>query len=112
MFGRQRLVLNLETRQFTPWRVFGFDTMIFAYGDVGGVADERDSVLGGKIYTSIGVGLRVSNPELVLQPVELRVGLLQHVDGPGLGFSFELGNTSGSPDIVLPGPRPGPVDYR
>ncbi|MFO7609382.1 MAG: hypothetical protein R6X35_09340 [Candidatus Krumholzibacteriia bacterium] len=109
--GDQRLVLKLETRVFTPWRVLGFDSMLFGFGDLGLAGGEDDPLLEQKAYASLGLGVRVANPDLVLPIFEVRAGLLTNVDEPGFALAFDLGNQS-YPEIELPGPRPRRVPYR
>lgn len=109
--GDQRLVLKLESRVFTPWRLLGFDSMLFGFGDLGVVGGEADPLLRGKAYASLGLGVRLANPDLVLPIFELRAGLLTDVDAPGFALAFDLGNQA-YPEIELPGPRPRLVPYR
>lgn len=111
VLGDQRLVLKLESRLFTPWRIVGFDTMLFWYGDLGLIGGESDPILQQKAYTSLGLGVRVSNPDLVLPTFELRAGMLTNVENRGFAVSIDLGNLA-YPEITLPGPRPGRIPYR
>jgi len=111
VLGDQRLVLKLESRLFTPWRVIGFDTMLFGYADVGAIGGEDDPILQQKIYSSLGFGVRVHNADLVIPTIELRMGVVQNVDSRAFRLSFDLGNMA-YPEIRLPGVRPGGVSYQ
>lgn len=109
--GEQRLVAKFESRLFTPWRVIGFDTMLFGYADVGTIGGEDDAVLHGKIYSSFGLGVRVHNADLVIPTIELRMGMVQNIESRTFSLAFDLGNMA-YPEIRLPGVRPGGLDYQ
>jgi hypothetical protein len=109
--GDQRLVLNLESRLFTPWRIIGFDTMLFGYADVGAIGGEQDPIFQQKIYSSLGLGVRVHNADLVIPTIELRVGVVQNVEDRAFSLSFDVGNLA-YPEIRLPGVRPGGLSYQ
>ena len=109
--GGQRLLTSLEFRLFTPWSLLGFRTMPFAYGDVGVVGDEDDPLFTNKIYSTLGLGVRLENPSIVLPAAEFRFGIVQNVDDRGFGVAFNLGNLV-YPELRLPGVRPGRVAFR
>ena len=111
VLGQQRLVLKLESRLFTPWRLVGFETMLFAYADVGIAAGERDPLLERKIYTSTGLGVRLGNPDLVLPTFEIRAGMVTNVEDRSFSLAVDLGNVA-YPEIERPGARPGTVAFR
>ncbi len=111
VYGDQRLVLNLESRLFTPWRIGGFDTMLFWYGDLGVAGGEPDPIFQQTFYGSLGLGLRVSNPELVLPTFEFHVGAVRLADRTEVAFAFDLGDRS-STVVEMPGVRPRTISYR
>jgi hypothetical protein len=84
--------------------------MVFAFGDVGAIGDEKDPIFEQKIYSSLGLGVRASNPDLVLPTFELRFGVLQNVEVSSFGIAFNLGNLA-YPEIRIPGVRPGTLRY-
>ncbi|MCK9996307.1 MAG: hypothetical protein KAH56_08520 [Candidatus Krumholzibacteria bacterium] len=104
--GNKRLILKLESRIFTPWRMMGFKFMVFGYADVGTVGGESDPLAQNKIYSSVGVGFQFENPELVLPATQIRIGFLNSIDENGLALGFKLGSVE-NPVIGMPGTKPG-----
>ncbi len=104
--GNKRLILKLESRMFTPWRMMGFKFMVFGYMDVGTVGGEGDHLPANKIYSSVGLGFQFENPELVLPATQVRIGFLNSIDENGLALGFKLGSVE-NPTIGMPGTKPG-----
>lgn len=111
VLGNQRLIVNLESRVFTPWSVMGFRFMLFGYADVGTVGGEEDPVVQNKIYSSIGLGFRINNPDLVLPSTQVRIGFLNSVDESGFVLGFKLGGVDYE-EIRMPSTIPGGFVFR
>lgn len=109
--GNQRLVVKLETRVFTPWSLAGFRVMVFGYADIGTVGGEKDVLVQQKVYSSMGVGFRINNPDLDLGSTEIRFGFLNSVHENGFIMGFRLGRVDYT-DINIPSTRPGPFGFR
>jgi hypothetical protein len=109
--GNQRVVINLESRVFTPWSMMGFRFMVFGYGDVGTVGGAKDPLVQQKIYSSIGLGFRINNPDLVLPSTQVRFGFINSIEGRGFVMGFKLGNVD-YPEVRMPGTIPGGFAFR
>jgi hypothetical protein len=109
--GNQRVVINLESRVFTPWSMMGFRFMVFGYADVGTVGGAKDPLVQQKIYSSIGLGFRINNPDLVLPSTQVRFGFINSIEGRGLVMGFKLGNVD-YPEMRMPGTIPGGFAFR
>ena len=109
--GNQRMILKMESRVFTPWSMMGFRFMVFGYADVGTVGGEDDPIAQQKIYSSIGLGFRINNQDLVLPSTQLRFGFVNSVEESGFVMSFKIGGV-GYPEIGMPGTRPGGFAFR
>lgn len=109
--GNQRMILKLESRLFTPWTMMGFRFMVFGYADVGAVGGAKDVLVQQKIYSSLGLGFRIDNPDLVLPSTQVRVGFVNSVEQNGFVLGFNLGKVD-YPEINIPSTRPGPFDFR
>lgn len=70
--GKQRLICQLESDFFTPWRIKGFQTVLFAFGDVGWITPHSQRPVSGHTYASVGFGLRMRNEHLVFSTVQIR----------------------------------------
>jgi len=109
--GNQRLVLDLETVFFTPYALLGFKAAAFGYASGGFVADRREPVFDQRLYSDLGLGLRLNNPQLVLPTIELRVGVVIGDGDPEPVISVRMGERK----VVTrdaPGARPSVLSYR
>jgi len=104
--GNKRMVLKLESRLFTPWRMMGFKFMVFGYADIGTVGGQSESIAQKKIYSSIGLGFQFENIDLVLPATQVRFGFLNSIDEKGLALGFKLGSVE-NPEIGMPSTKPG-----
>ncbi|MEN8006895.1 MAG: hypothetical protein ABFS42_07740 [Candidatus Krumholzibacteriota bacterium] len=104
--GNQRVILKLESRVFTPWSLMGFRFMVFGYADVGAIGGEKDPLVQQKFYSSIGLGFRINNPDLVLPSTQLRFGIVNSVEESGFVLGFKIGGVD-YPEIEMPGTKPG-----
>jgi hypothetical protein len=104
--GNQRLILRMESRVFTPWSMGGFRFMVFGYGDAGVVGGEDDPIAKQKFYSSVGLGFRINNPDLVLPSTQIRLGFVNSVEESGFVLGFKIGGVD-YPEIEMPGTRPG-----
>ena len=109
--GNQRLLGTIEFRLFPPWSVMGFRFMLMGFVDGGAVAGEEEAILKARIYGSGGIAVRIRNPELVLPPLQLRVAFLNSIDDKGVRVGFRVGGPD-SPEIRLPGIKPGGFEFR
>lgn len=109
--GNQRVVGNFEYRLFTPWQALGFRFMLMGFVDVGTVTGEDDPVFEARIYTSVGLAVRIQNPNLVLPATQLRVAFLNSIDDKGIAIGFKLGGVSENL-VRVPGTRPGSFSFR
>ncbi len=109
--GNQRLVAGLESVHFTPYAFFGFKTAIFGYLSAGVIAERKDPLLGQRLWTDAGLGLRLNNPGLVLPTIELRAGLVAGEGGPDAVLTVRMGEITFL-DRRLPGARPDVLPYR
>ncbi|MBQ7213913.1 MAG: hypothetical protein IJS25_05225, partial [Bacteroidales bacterium] len=74
--GKQRLVLQWESDFFTPWRIWGAQSVLFAFADVGWITQQNQSLVAGHTYASVGLGLRMRNERLVFSTVQFRFAYL------------------------------------
>ena len=85
--------------------------MLSGFADVGTITGETSSVVRAKIYGSSGLAVRIQNPDLVFEAVEMRVALLNSIDDKGVQVGFHVGGPD-SPEIQFPGTRPGGFAFR
>ena len=108
--GNQRLSINLETVVFSPLNFYGFRFAFFSYADLGFLFGTNQNVGEGDFVSSIGVGIRIRNNNLLFNTFQIRIGffpnLPEHSRINYLRFSGEellkpYNFESGPPSILL-----------
>ncbi len=110
--GRQRLVSSLETRLFTPWSLLGFRCLLLGYVDAGIIAGQSESLAGQRVLVSSGLGLRLDNPQLVLPPLQVRVGVRDEAQGSATVVEIVFGGGRTRENFLYPVVKPQPVAFR
>ena len=72
--GTQRLTLSLESVLFSPLNPYGFRFAFFGFADFSFLSATNQIVGNGYSLSSIGVGIRVRNDNLVFNTLQLRIG--------------------------------------
>ncbi len=85
IYGRQKLVLNLESDAFTPFYLYGFRFVFFGFADFAFIGPERASISNVDGYSALGLGVRFRNERLVFPTFQFRFTFYPNVNGMGLG---------------------------
>jgi hypothetical protein len=73
MRGRGKMVLNLESVLFSPYKVFGFRFAFFGSMDLGIIIPDKDyEPPEDKLYSGFNIGVRIRNDQLVFNTLELK----------------------------------------
>ena len=72
--GNQRLSLNLESVFFSPLSLSGFRFAFFTYADMAVLFGSNQNISEGDLVSSIGLGIRIRNNNLVFNTFQLRIG--------------------------------------
>ncbi len=72
--GTQRLTLSLESVLFSPINLYGFRFAFFGFADFSFLSATNQIVGNGYSLSSIGVGIRIRNDNLVFNTFQLRIG--------------------------------------
>ncbi|MCX6335260.1 MAG: hypothetical protein NT092_13345 [Bacteroidia bacterium] len=70
--GEQRLSVNLETVLFSPRDLYGFRFAFFAFGGLGYLFGTNEFVGQGEMLSSVGIGVRIRNNNLVFNTFQIR----------------------------------------
>lgn len=110
--ARQRLSVDLESVLFSPRKLYGFRYAYFAFADLGYLFGTNKVEGEGAILSSIGLGIRIRNDNLVLNTFQIRLGYYPNL--PRYSRVSYL-NVSGEqllrPENFDPGP-PSVLPYR
>ena len=92
-YGAQRLSFNLESVIFSHKSIYGFRFALFGFADASMLFGTNEFVHQGEILSSIGIGVRVRNDNLVFNTFQIRLGfypnLPEHSNVNYLIFSGE-----------------------
>jgi hypothetical protein len=75
----QRLSFSIESVIFSPVNFYGFRFAVFGYADIGFLFGTNDFVGSGDILSSIGFGVRIRNDNLVLNTLQIRLGVFPNL---------------------------------
>lgn len=70
--GTSRLLLNLETVTFSPWRVRGVSFAFFSFADLDVIAARGRALSAPAYYSGLGLGVRLHKTAYGFGPVQLR----------------------------------------
>jgi hypothetical protein len=72
--GMQRLNISLESVLFSPINSYGFRFAFFAFTDFSFLSGTTQNLGNGHALSSIGVGIRIRNDNLVFNTLQIRIG--------------------------------------
>jgi hypothetical protein len=72
--GAQRVKLGIETVIFNPVNFYGFRFAFFGFADAAFLAGTNQYISNGSFLSSIGIGLRIRNDNLIFKTFQVRLG--------------------------------------
>jgi hypothetical protein len=72
--GMQRLDVSLESVFFSPINSYGFRFAFFGFTDFSFLSGTTQNIGNGHVLSSIGVGIRIRNDNLVFNTLQIRIG--------------------------------------
>jgi len=110
--GAQRLTFGLESVLFSPNKISGFKFAFFAFADFGYLFGANEFVYKGVNLSSIGLGVRVRNDNLILNTLQIRIGFFPNLpEYSSINYFTVSGEQLLKPDNFEPRP-PGLLPYR
>jgi outer membrane protein assembly factor BamA len=70
--GDEKKVIKLESDMFTPFQPLGFRFVFFAFADLGTIKGSLFTESNDRLYSGIGLGLRIRNERLVFNTIQLK----------------------------------------
>jgi hypothetical protein len=70
--GDAKKVLNFESVAFTPYQLLGFRFVFFAFADLGTITGSFFPESNNRLFSGLGLGLRLRNERLVLNTLQLK----------------------------------------
>jgi hypothetical protein len=112
VYGNQRLMVDFETSCFTPWKLLGFRTVLFAFANISMVPDRSTALFEAPLYSSVGIGLRMRNEMLVFNTLQIRLSFFPNIPVGTSPQAFQaMGEPYYRPRDFAP-KTPGKVPYQ
>ncbi|MCU0472220.1 MAG: hypothetical protein MUC93_02480 [Bacteroidales bacterium] len=110
--GAQRLSLSLESVIFSPVNYYGFRFAFFTFADLGYLFGTNEVVGNGEILSSLGIGIRIRNDNLVFNTFQIKLAFFPNLPPYSKVNYFSVsGETLLKPEGFDPGP-PTVLTYR
>ena len=110
--GTQRVYLNLESVLFSPLYIYGFRFAFFAFTDMAYLATSWQVVNKGRSLTSLGLGIRIRNDNLIFNTFQIKLGYFPNYPVYSRVTNVNIsGEELLRPDKFDPGP-PNVITYR
>ncbi|MEZ4806659.1 MAG: hypothetical protein R2815_04210 [Flavobacteriales bacterium] len=110
--GTHRGSIKLETVAYAPYNILGFRfAPVLLYG-LGGIGNNTEALLSGRLYNAITLGLLVRNENLLVNTFEVSLSFYPYVPSEAGGL-FEIGSFTdfsvNAPDLTFT--RPDVIGY-
>jgi len=112
IIGNRRFNMHWETVCFTPWYVYDFRFVLFAFADHSWIKQNEGSLFDRWPYTGIGLGIRIRNERLVFNTIQIRFTLYPNIPAHSRSEFFDI---SGEPLLNPPSfapKEPALLEYR
>jgi len=110
--GQQRLSVSLESVLFTPGNYYGFRFALFGFSEIGFLFGSSESAFNGTTLSSIGLGVRIRNDNLLFNTFQIRLGIFPNLpSGSSISNFLVSGEKSLRPVNFEPG-MPSVLPYR
>lgn len=110
--GAQRLAINIETVIFSHRNLYGFRFAFFGYADASVLFGTNEFVHQGEVLSSLGIGVRVRNDNLVFNTFQIRIGFFPNLpEYSKINYLLFSGEQLLKPSTFDPGP-PSLLPYR
>jgi hypothetical protein len=88
--GTKRFTLSYEALMFSPFNVYGFRFVSYAFGDFAVIGDSYKSLFNNRLYSGIGLGWRIKNESLVFSTIQIRLAYYPQTVKGGSAFGFNV----------------------
>ena len=79
VLGRQRFNLSFEQNFFTPWNLYEFRFVLYAFAYFSWLGDYDKSIIFSKLYSSFGIGVRIRNNRLIFSTLQIQLAYFPNI---------------------------------
>ncbi|MBK0368979.1 BamA/TamA family outer membrane protein [Flavobacterium agrisoli] len=112
IYGTSKMMLTLQTQTYSPKELWGFRLNPYFNCSVGILGDDKRSIMKGKVFSKLSLGLLINNDYLVFSSFQLSISYYPSVPYEG-GSNFKT-NAFETTDFSFPNfalNKPQTVDY-
>jgi hypothetical protein len=74
--GASTLILKYEFALFAPWYFYGFKYAPYCFADLGLISRNRNIIDDSRLYSAVGLGIRIRNESLAFKTIILSFGYI------------------------------------
>ncbi len=112
LYGLKRLSFNSELVAFTNLYLYNFRFAFFGFGDIGFIGPENQSIFKNKLYSGIGLGVRVRNENLVFKTFQIKFAFYPSVPSDMNPFYLLVSGESYLKHTYFDPEAPATIDFR
>ena len=79
ILGRHRFNLSIEHDSFTPWNLYGFNFVVYAFAYLSWLGDYNEPIILSHLYSSFGVGVRIRNNRLIFNTLQIQFAYFPNI---------------------------------
>lgn len=99
LYGTKKFLLSTQTQFYSPWNLGGFRINPYVVCTSGIIADQTKNILKSKLYSSIGIGVIISNDYLVFNSFQFSIAYYPNI--PNEGYHLFKTNSFHSDDFGM-----------
>jgi hypothetical protein len=79
ILGRQRFNVSLKQDIFTPWNLYEFRFVLYAFTYLSWLGESEKSVILSPLYSSFGLGIRIRNNRLIFNTLQIQLAYFPNI---------------------------------
>lgn len=111
LFGLQKLAFHSELVSYSDLFIYNFRFLFFAFGDLGLIGPENEAIYRNKLYSGIGLGIRIRNENLVFKTFQIKFAYYPTVPADSEQFYFLISGESYQNPVDFEPAAPGIINF-
>ncbi|HAF29132.1 MAG TPA: hypothetical protein DCG75_08810 [Bacteroidales bacterium] len=112
LFGIQKISFHSELVVFSNLYIYNFRFLFFGFGDLGLIGPENRSVFSNKLYSGIGLGIRIRNENLVFKTFQIRFAYYPTIPNNAEQFYYIISGENYQKPVNFDPKIPYIIEYR
>lgn len=112
VFGLQKIAFHSELVSFSNLHIYNFRFIFFGFGDLALLGPENRSIFNNKLYSGIGLGIRVRNENLVFKTFQIKLAYYPTIPQDAEHFYYLISGENYQKPINFDPKTPDIIEYR